>query len=84
MYDKVEWPLNVLQTRFCYLFFSRVFIKNKAKTIQEVNLQRLTQKYRKIMVKLVKIVPEKIEKDGNWKINALKKIVERKGMKRLF
>ena len=43
MYDKVEWPLNVLQTRFCYLFFS----KNKAKTIQEVNLQRLTQKYRK-------------------------------------
>lgn len=32
--------------------------------MQEVNLQRLTQKYRKV-VKLVKIVPQKIEKDGN-------------------
>ena len=51
--------------------------------MQEVNLQRLTQKYRKV-VKLVKIVPQKIEKDGNWKINALKKIVERKRMERLF
>lgn len=59
LYDKVEWPLNVLQKRFCYLFFSWVFIKNKAKTIQEVNLQRLTQKYRKKY--------GKVGKDSTWK-----------------
>ena len=38
----------------------------------------------KNMVKLVKIVAETIEKDGSWKINALKEIIERKRMERLF
>ena len=38
----------------------------------------------KNMVKLVKIVTETIEKDGSWKINALKEIIEQKRMERLF